>query len=228
MTIKLREEDLLKAAGAVGALLPCAASVAVGISFLAYFAGWRDANAYFTALGAPWVVSLLPASRLLYLSGEFVAGILVCAFLAMNSVVSGEIGLKGLRRWSWIAFALAMLSGINAHLLPPTLVSPKVAWGLSNFAGLCIAVASGATLGEVVIRLKDNELRWTASHAYSIYLAVFIGLYWMPSQIGTARAKYHLASLEATLPAVRLTTPATNENWRLVEAIGESVLIMDR
>lgn len=212
----------------MGALLPQAASVAVGISFIAYFAGWREANAYFTALGSPWAVSQLPASRLLYLSGELVAGVLMCAFLAVHSLATGTVGVKGLNWCSAVAFILAALFAGLTNLPPMTFASPKIVWNLSICGGVCYAVGSGATLGELVSRLKESELRWTASHAYLIYMAILMGVYLMPSQIGAARGKYHLASLESTLPAVRLATPVTNENWRLVETIGESALLMDR
>jgi hypothetical protein len=227
MTNEHRTDEFLRAAGAVGALLPQFASAAIGITFIAYFVGWRAANAYFTTLGAPWVVLLLPPSYFLYSSSELVIGIFLFALIAVHAIATGTIQVKVLVWCSALALVIAAIFIALSIWLPPTSISPKRVLGLSTLAGLCYAVGSGATLGEVVYRLKESELRWTVSHAYLIYFAAFYGLYMLPSHTGSAKAKYHLETLESVLPSVRLITPSPNENWRLVETIGESALLMD-
>lgn len=228
MTTQSTATSLLKAAGAVGILIPQVAAAAIGISFIAYYAGWRDATAYFTTIGSPWAVSMLPTSRLLYLSGELVGLLLLCAFFSIHALATGLVGQKGLSRLSLALFVLAGLSSALARWYPSILGSPIAVWHLSTISGMCFATGSGTTLGEVVSHLKENRLQWTASHAFMIYIAVFVGIYTAPSLIGAARAKYHRESSATTLPAVHLTANNQNESWRLLEVMGESALLIDR
>lgn len=228
MEAKSSNDDVLRAAGEVGALLPRLASVGIGLSFVAYFVGWREAEAYFSTVGAPWVISLIGASRFLYLSGPLVGGVLLCAFFSVHALGTETVGVKGLWRCSIGAFLLATLLIVFKVLVPPTAFSPRGLWYLALAAGFCFAIGAGGVVGLVVGRLKESEMRWTVSHAYMIYIAVFAGLYTMPALMGSARARHDLASMEDRLPAVRLLSSTTYENWRLVEAVNESALLIDR
>ncbi|HJU72089.1 MAG TPA: hypothetical protein VJ603_09590 [Paucimonas sp.] len=223
-----QQPTVLQAAGHLGRLLPHAAGVAVSLSAVTYYAGWRDASAYFIELGAPWAVSMLPATSFLYLSAELVTVVLLVAFFSVHAVATDMTGLKGVTRASIGVFVLSIIMAAIARWFPSAWLSTKSVWHLTTAVGFLFAVGGGMILGEAAVHLSESEMRWSPRHAYLIYTAIFVGIYVAPSQVGTARARFHLDAVADALPSVKLANALPNQSWFMVSVMNDRALAMER
>jgi hypothetical protein len=80
---------------AFGRLLPQTASAAIAVSALGYFIGWREASSY-SALGAPWAVSMLSPLRLLQMSASIVLPMALFAFMSVEWLVKDMTSTRAL------------------------------------------------------------------------------------------------------------------------------------
>lgn len=228
MTETPQNITVLQAAGAMGRLVPQIAGIAIALSAVAYYAGWRDASAYFTELGAPWVVSAIPATAFLYSAAELVVVVLLAAFFSIHALATNSTTPKGLRRISLGVFITsALLVGI-ARVPPNAWLSTSNAWSCAAVGGALFASGAGITLAELANSLSEHKLKWSASHAYLVYLAIFVGLYSAPAQIGSARARYHLGAASAALPSIKMPNAPASQSWYLVATMADKVLAMER
>jgi hypothetical protein len=78
----------VKSSTAMVRLFPQVVAALVSLSALGYFIGWREASAYYAALGPPWAVSMLPPFALLQLSAPIILAILMGGFFAFTSQIS--------------------------------------------------------------------------------------------------------------------------------------------
>ena len=79
-------------------LFPQVVAALVSLSALGYYIGWREASAYYAALGAPWAVSMLPSVALLQLSADIALFIGLSAFFGFNNLATGHVTAKRLSR----------------------------------------------------------------------------------------------------------------------------------
>jgi hypothetical protein len=104
-------------------LFPQVVAALVSLSALGYYIGWREASAYYGALGAPWAVSMLPSFTLLELSSDIALFIGISAYVGFNNLATGHVSAKGLGRWASIslivAFVLYFATLILAKWLSP-------------------------------------------------------------------------------------------------------------
>lgn len=74
---KKMEVNLSEAVGVFGEFLPKIAGIAISLTFITYFLGWREESSYYQALGAPWVLSLIPRFTFMNVSSGGVMAISV-------------------------------------------------------------------------------------------------------------------------------------------------------
>jgi hypothetical protein len=220
------EPKLVDAVLEVGGLLPKSASVFVGLTGIAYFAGWREGVAYYTALGAPWVVSSLPPFSFLFLSAGMIASIALNAFLALHHIATRKQGHKHV---AWASAVLVIIAGcltLAPTILPSRWLSPSRIWWYEEGHAQLMFIAAGGLLGEAISQFRNEKLKWSPAIAYTVYLFALYGLYNTPADRGTARAHFHLAPSSNALPLVTVAGGPANEQWRLVELIGQMALLI--
>ncbi|HBB2682975.1 TPA: hypothetical protein J9677_002357, partial [Escherichia coli] len=95
-------DNTLRATGVVLGLLSQLAGLIVGFTALAYIIGWKEASAYYSELGAPWVTSLLTPTQVMQTSIPLISTIAVVTLISVAELASQNIGVRWLRRWAII------------------------------------------------------------------------------------------------------------------------------
>jgi hypothetical protein len=228
--IRRREKKpgVFKAAGKLGELLPKAGSLLVGLTGIAYFAGWRNIHAYYDALGAPWAVSSLPASTFLATSAGLIVTILFTTFLAVifaedNKVSAAVLGWTGLGL-IFLAIVLARVGDYG----PAGWLSEETIFICAQYGSALMATMAGVTFAQLSVQLSDSKHKWSTSMAFSMCSALFLGLYAVPAGVGKTRAEQDLNPLLSTLALVELadTKVAESRQWRLVDVFGANALVV--
>jgi hypothetical protein len=215
----------LSAANTVASLLPQIAAAAAGASVLGLFAGWREATAYFSGLGAPWFVASLSPTMLVGRAVGLVGMLGLFAFLSIYNLSLGHATAKGLRRWSIILLVIAMALFV-AEMLPDRWISKNTAYVCSMLGALVVAISAGLTIGEVVARLADSGLAWNGYQVWLLYSVVFLGLMQAPDRMGAAKAQLDGDIKNSGLPKIEMSPATPGKEWRLVYPLGSQLLVM--
>lgn len=206
-------------------LFPQIVAALLSLSALGYFIGWREASAYYGALGAPWAVSMLPPFTLLQLSSDIAVFIGISAYVGFNNLATGHATAKRLGHSVGIILIIAFILYF-ANLVLSRWVPALVIYIVATAVAWAYATAAGLTVAELFGHLKLSEWRMSATHMPLIYFVVFLGLFQAPDQLGRARADWHLDPKATTLPIVNLPGAAADSKWRLVHiADGRALLI---
>jgi hypothetical protein len=218
------DPKLFDAIRELGGLLPKSAGLFVALSGIAYFSGWREATSYYQKLGAPWIVSSIPRFSFIELSAGMMAAIVIFTYAALHNIATIKQDPK---KVFW-GGSLTLLVAFILPLVPdylPTRVSPSTQWMFEWANAGLVYVAAGLFLGEAIARFRDAHLKWSPGVVEVIQMAVIFALWITPINLGRARAEYHLAAPTYNLPLATMPNSAVNENWRLVEVLGQMVLL---
>lgn len=224
-TSNLGSSEALDSAGKVVRAVPQVVTGLLSLSALGYFIGWREASAYFAALGAPWAASGLTPLALLQLSSTTVVVIGMSAYVAYGLVVDGQATANGL---GWICAVCLMLScvGFIPSIWDPLHVAVETKYWLAVAGALLYAVAAGFTAAELIVRFKSSNSQVLPIHFWLIYWIILYGLFSAPSRLGLARAHYHVDPTSTALPTVSLMESSPRQTWRLVYiSDGKALLI---
>jgi hypothetical protein len=226
--VKKADPKLAEALKQFGSFLPNAAGIFFALTGLGYFAGWREATAYYTAIGAPWIVSSLPAFSFLVLSAEMMVSIGLLAFLVLHHISRWKSSTKYVTWGSASLLIVGSAFTLAPIILPSSWFSPSLVWTFEQTHARLMFGGTGLMLGEAILQFRKNNLQWSPAIAYTIYLFSFYGLYVTPADIGAARARFHLNAGADTLPVVAAEILGnTNERWHLVTLIGQSALLVE-
>lgn len=216
----------LRAASGVASLLPQFAGIAMALSGLAYYVGWRESSAYYAELGAPWAASIVPSIRLIQQSAGLIGTMAILAMLSVVWISRKEVSAVGLRRWS-----IALLV-ISALLFVPSLfltgwVTPTASYIYSVLAALCLVVSAGLTIGELIALLAENNQKWNHYHLMLIFFIILFGIYQAPDHLGRARAQLDGDLLNSKLPIVQTATQEITNSERLVFVTEGAALLVE-
>ena len=225
MMVEPQSKKTFLATRSIANLLPPLAAAAAGASVLGLLGGWREANAYFSGIGASWFVASLTPTLLLERMINLMLVLILSTFFSIHYVSRGEASDRGLRRFS-IFFMFVSLALFLFSLLAENWVSKKSLFSCATASALAIAAASGTTIGELVSRLAAKNLKWGSYDALLMYFVVSFVLIQAPDRIGMARANYHLDSESNGLPTVELSSPTAGRSWKLVSLTGNQLLIV--
>lgn len=215
----------LEAAKSVLNLLPQATGLVVGLSGLAYVAGWREMYSYYQEIGAPWVLPLLSSSQIMQASIWLISLISVVGFLSVLSLAYGDAGPKGLSRFSIGFFIVAAVVYILALLLDDR-VGSSTANIFAIMASVFWIISSGLTIGELAARLAVSDLKWNGYHMLLLYFVVLYGFYQAPSIMGSARAKQVGDERWSSTPKVSFISAEQDAEWRLAGMCGDKLLLV--
>ena len=149
-------DNTLRATGVVVGLLSQLAGLIVGFTALAYIIGWKEASAYYSELGAPWVTSLLTPAQEIQTSIPLISTIADVTLISVAGLVSQHIGVRGLRRWAFIFIILATIT----YLLSLAMDNRTSVTVLIFISSMLWAVSTGATIGELIGCLALKEIKW--------------------------------------------------------------------
>ncbi|WP_156116636.1 hypothetical protein [Massilia sp. 9096] len=191
----------------------------------AYYSGWREADAYYSTLGAQWVVSSLPPFAFLVLSAGTITTILMCSFIALQLISTKKVSGR------FVAFAglaivlLALVSQFSYKLLPARFNTPATAWEFEQAHASLLAVAAGIFLAEAVSKFQRAKQEWSHAVVYTMYLALLYGLDQGPADHGRDRARYYLSTSCEDLP-IAVTNESVQMKWRLIDLVGQNALLI--
>jgi hypothetical protein len=218
------ETSPVAAAAALGRVLPRIASAAIALSALGYFIGWREATAYFSALGAPWAAPMLPPLRLLQMSSPIVLPMALSVILSIEWLAKGETA-RQLNQY--VGFTAAVAIALFAiEFLPEKWASPVAGYWCALAGAVFYAFTAGLMIGELIARLSEDRLQWSGHHVVLLQSFVLIGFFLAPSAVGDSRGTIDRDL--GNLSRVRLEDNEPARDWRLVEVIGDSALLMSR
>lgn len=217
-------EQTLKSASAVYSLLRHIAGAVVGLSALAYLAGWREASAYYSKLGAPWVLSILSTAQIMQQSIELISVVAIFSFLSVLKLLNKASSADSFRHWSIYMMGGATLL-YGGGLALKQWLGPGAAYVCSILAGIMWAISAGLTVGELIGRLTETNLRWESRHLWLVYFAVWCGLFVAPDYMGRAQAEIDSNPKLSKLPVVNSSVLPSAGQWRLVSTFSGQALL---
>ena len=197
----------LRAASGVASLLPKFAGIAMALSGLAYYVGWREASAYYAELGAPWAASIVPSIRLIQQSAGLIGTMAILAMLSVVWISRKDTSAVGLRRWSIVFLVISALLFVPS-LFVTSFVTPTVAYLCSVLAAVCLVASAGLTIGELIAQLAENDQKWNHYHLMLIFFVILFGVFQAPDRLGRARAQLDGDFTNSKLPIAQTATLA--------------------
>lgn len=218
-----RATKTISATTLVVGLLPQIAGAVAGISALGLLAGWREVSAYYSELGAPWVLGMLNPSRLVAYGAGLMGTIGLFTLLSVYWLSAESITEKGLRSAAIVALVLAT-PFLLAGLVPAHWFEPSTIYIFAILAAQLTAVSVGLTIGELIAGLAERDLKWQGYHVWLLYCVVLFGLLQAPDRLGRAKAQLDGAPTATSLPIISTTAAMSGRVWRLVATIDGSFL----
>jgi hypothetical protein len=189
-------------AGKVTPLLQVA-SGAASLVGLAYLFGWSVAKAYYTALGAPWIVSDLNHIELLSFSGGVVK-VMLAVFACYLSLLPRKP--EHAKRGYWIGLSAQLVAGglsllsvvalnHSAYVLGSVLSGLSVmAWGICGSVGIAL----------IMLLLRKPTFQNIDSGLYLLYFFVLVAMQSVPGTLGSWDGRIARLPSRSTLPRVIL------------------------
>ena len=218
-------ENTIKATNTVVNLLSRVAGFVISFSALSYLCGWREASAYYQELGAPWAAPLLTASQIMQTSVGLIIIVFSAGFYSFLSLLEGTSSEKKLGNWSFVFFLLAVIAYESIDILHGRLSTLMIST-LASTTSLCWAAAAGLTFGELIASLETDKLKWGKRQVIMLSFIVLFGFFLAPLTMGKARAQLSLDPTKSGLPIVSFKEESPANEWRLVGACGDKLLLI--
>ncbi|MCU8030897.1 hypothetical protein L5M51_14180 [Shewanella sp. SM73] len=218
-------EQMASSIGAWLELLPSAIAALFSLSALGYFVGWREANSYYTALGAAWAAASVSPLALLQLSASTIVTVAAAAFFSLILVLDHKVSL---RKLSWFCAACLGIAGILLAASQGLFgyAPPSGAHILASVGSQFFAISAGVTLSELIGHIRQSSQPISSGHLWLIYWFVLPGLFWAPDRLGEARAIRDAEPLSSPLPVVELDSSLQPSDWLLVQLVGDKAILM--
>lgn len=218
-------EQMTSSIGAWLELLPRAIAAILSLSALGYFVGWREANSYYTTLGAAWGAASVSPLALLQLSASTIVTVAAAAFFSQILVLDHKVSL---RKLSWFCAACLGIAGILLAASQGLFgyAPPSGAHILASVGSQFFAISAGVTISELIGHIRQSSLPISSGHLWLIYWFVLTGLFWAPDRLGEARALRDAAPLSSPLPVVEPDASLQQSDWRLVQLVGDKAILM--
>lgn len=218
-----RTTKTISATALVVGLLPRIAGTVAGVSALGLLAGWREVSAYYSELGAPWVLGMLSPGYLVARSAVLMGTIGLFTLLSVYGLSTESMTEKGLRSASIVALALA-LPFLLTGVAPAHWFEQSTIYIFAMTAAQLTAVSVGLTVGELITGLAERDLKWQGYYVWLLNCIVLFGLLQAPDRLGRAKAQLDGAPTSTPLPIVSTTVAVSGRVWRLVATIDNSFL----
>jgi len=199
--------------------------VVLGVSAVAYLIGHNYLSAYFGVVEAPWALSYFTSDQIAREGIGITLLVAIIFLLSLIGLMKGTSSSDSLEKWAkWLA-AIGAVPLIVAIAGPYIYLSAKISTSLSIIAGVSFAISAGATLGELVGRLRDSNSEWKGHHLSLIMFIYLFAVAQAPSVSGRAKAEIDMNVGESALPYIAKEGETVGE-WRLVRPLGDKLLIV--
>lgn len=212
----------LQAAAEVLQRLLAGASGLLGLGALAYVIGLRETQSYFSAVGAPWVTSLLSPAQIMQSSAWIwvIAGWFVVS--SVISIVNGATP-KLLRRQSIASIVVGAVPLILAAFDLPA--DPQMRALLAVAGAVMFATSAAYTIGEVIALYKEQGLRWSGYQLYLLLFSCGMAFMFAPDRMGVASAQLATQQQTTGLPVAELASDDSKQEWHLL-AVAENNAVL--
>jgi hypothetical protein len=197
-----------------------------GLSAIAYYFGWREQTAYYTALGCPWFVSMLSTSDFIQVSAPTLFSICVGAFLMFERLLMGSTTPRSLSRVAKWAGTIGFFGVTTLDFEIQKYVGTTAAHIIAITSLILLLCAAAWLIGDLISRLAQTELRWEAQHIWIVYLLIFYGLWTLPDSQGRMRANDDSDLRGTRLAQISIPQQISTETWRVVSAVDKQLLVM--
>jgi len=217
-------EEQLKTAGHIFGVFSQLVAGMIGLSALGYFIGWREASAYYSKLGAPWILNMLPPTYFLQNSAQILVGIVTFSFSAFMLILVKNVTVKTM---SWVSVVL-LISALFFSYLPSVQFfsfTMKQQYLMESIVGILFLAAAGVLLGEIIGGIVIGGGKWKTSDLISMNLLFAIGVLFSPNIMGSTKAVHDMDLILSPLPIVTLAD--SNTKWRLVQVVDGNAILME-
>lgn len=193
-------------------------SAIAGLALFAYVVGWVRTQAYFDAVGAPWVTDQVGVLRLVSKSAFPLAALAFFMLMMVTDVAEG-LSERLRQRTSLALIVIGTVAFFSSGFVPP-------GWALTlgHIALLAMVVVAAEFFTTLVTILHDTEYKWDSKIVLGFAMAFLIGLFFAPKVLGDAEGRRDRHPATSTLPVVEFADSSENE-WRLLAAVGDSLYV---
>jgi hypothetical protein len=218
-----RSPETVQAFAYLGGILLRAGAGLLGIASIATLFGWRIAEGYFLAFGAPWVVPELTSIQLLWFSRSLVVPLTLSCWLSFFMYAMEDWSPKTITRigiiLNWLAVAALVFPLLIGARLPHQVVAI-----LSTAGSAAWAAALGFIIGHLAVSLRDNHLRWSKGMLFLSFAIIVVGTFQVPEYVASAQFEVARDPVISPLPVVE--DDAASGDWRLLALIdGQRILV---
>jgi hypothetical protein len=221
----MRSEPSPSGSNQLWELVPKAVSTIVSLSALGYFIGWRETQAYYTAIGAGWAAASVPPLTLLQKSANTIVAMAFGAFISLVLLSDNKISTRKLS-WACALFFLASAACLLASQGTFGELPSTAAYSFASVGSLLCAVAAGVTLAEWYGHARASQASISSGHLWLVYWIVLPGLFWAPDRLGQAQSLRDMDVTHSPLPIVLIDPTQSAGTWRLVQLLQDKALLV--
>ncbi|MGB8338041.1 MAG: hypothetical protein WCE43_04130, partial [Burkholderiales bacterium] len=194
------------------------------LSLIPYLIGSTYLSSYYEAIGASWVMGLFNNEVLIKEGSVIVVPIVFTAYLSVVLFLSYNFESKTFGRMS---INLLKYSGLVAFLVGITALYfsyPIINDLVTIILVLAIQASLGFSIGEIIVNLLEDKLKWKPRHFLLIYLTLIFGNILIVG-VGSMNASRDMSVTSSKLAYVTKKDDAAKE-WRLLRTIGDKYLLV--
>ena len=197
----------------------------VSLAPIAYFVGLIKSQAYYTAIGSPWASDLLTPLQIASSSWGLMFALVCLSAISIWAILERLINHSSAASWAAVTcvtatllmsvpffsnYQLSPLSGASVHLMLPALL---------------MLISAGISVGEIFILIQKNSFTFSGKALFIAISIAIIGLFFAPQKWGEYKGRLVIEDQER-LPKVSLNNQFSKGEWRLVGAVGDSMLLI--
>ncbi|MDI1360496.1 hypothetical protein [Methylotenera sp.] len=220
-----KHENTAQAIDSLSSLITKAGASLAGMAGIAYLYGSNYLTAYYSKIGAPWVMPLFSSEQI---ARQGLSGILLMVIAAICSVITlmnGNTSSEGLRKSGLRLGVISLLLILFTLAIPKTYISPLTERFLVFLSSMLFLFSAGVIAGLLISRLKDSKSQWKSDQILLLMLIYTISIATTPSTLANSQAEADINFKDSGLPYALLDGD-TSTQWRLLRTFGDKVLIM--
>lgn len=216
------QEKTLSALEAIGGVLANVVGVGAGLSATVLIAGSAFLAVYYAKLGAPWILQLVPVSRVLQAAVDSASWTMIAAFLGTSALLAARTRkaralVDGLDTWltrvAFLAFVGYFVAGVK--------LDPKEFFIVAKLLISVVCIAAGFSFAALVLHVASKR---PPLYGF-LFLQSFLGGFVVaPAMAGWATAECDMSADCSQLAHVQ--TKGEGSDWRLV--LASDVLVLGR
>lgn len=214
------QEETFSALEAIGRVLANVVGVGAGLSATVLIAGSAFLTIYYAKLGAPWILQLVPVSRVLQAAVDSASWTMIAAFLGTSILLAARTRraqalVDGLDTWLTRAAFLALVG----YFVAGVKLDPNGFFIVAKLLTSVVCIAAGFSFAALVLHVASKR---RPLYGF-LFLQSFLGGFVVaPAMAGWATAECDMSADCSQLANVK--TEGDGSDWRLVLASDALVL----